>query len=303
MSIKIDANLSVLQNKLSISTQRMEMYAEKTVDQIIESEAKAGNSRAVQYARELYGNASQLVKAFSFDNPSNKLVILQELNEKDIMEIMPNIDKEGLMLGLNFFTQDKMLKLLEDAPIEEVVNMALEVLPLGDILEMIPSKDLDKFVQNKDLDEALVFDFLDQLAPEVLAQMVETVTGVPLEEESLDPKELTKMIQGFDKDTYLDSMVAMDADAKRQLIGLMAKKDPEILQLFEAKSYTNSLATLQKPDMMKGTIALTPETMVEMLGELPKELLSIVATQIDAKEFAEILVKKHQDILESVIAA
>ncbi len=303
MSIKIDANLSVLQNKLSISSSRMALYAEKSIDEIIESEAKAGNNRAVQYARELYGNASQLVKAFSLDNPSNKLVILQELNEKDIMEIMPNIDKEGLMLGLNFFTQDKMLKLLEEAPIEEVVNMALEVLPLGDILEMIPSKDLDKFVQNKDLDEALVFDFLDQLPPEVLAQMVETVTGVPLEEESLDPKELTKMIQGFDKDTYLDSMVAMDADAKRQLIGLMAKKDPEILQLFEAKSYTNSLATLQKPDMMKGTIALTPETMVEMLGELPKELLSIVATQIDAKEFAEILVKKHQDILESVIAA
>ena len=303
MSIKIDANLSVLQNKLSISSSRMALYAEKSIDEIIESEAKAGNNRAVQYARELYGNASQLVKAFSLDNPSNKLVILQELNEKDIMEIMPNIDKEGLMLGLNFFTQDKMLKLLEEAPIEEVVNMALEVLPLGDILEMIPSKDLDKFVQNKDLDEALVFDFLDQLAPEVLAQMVETVTGVPLEEESLDPKELTKMIQGFDKDTYLDSMVAMDADAKRQLIGLMAKKNPEILQLFEAKSYTNSLATLQKPDMMKGTIALTPETMVEMLGELPKELLSIVATQIDAKEFAEILVKKHQDILESVIAA
>ena len=303
MSIKIDANLSVLQNKLSISSSRMALYAEKSIDEIIESEAKAGNNRAVQYARELYGNASQLVKAFSLDNPSNKLVILQELNEKDIMEIMPNIDKEGLMLGLNFFTQDKMLKLLEEAPIEEVVNMALEVLPLGDILEMIPSKDLDKFVQNKDLDEALVFDFLDQLAPEVLAQMVETVTGVPLEEESLDPKEVTKMIQGFDKDTYLDSMVAMDADAKRQLIGLMAKKDPEILQLFEAKSYTNSLATLQKPDMMKGTIALTPETMVEMLGELPKELLSIVATQIDAKEFAEILVKKHQDILESVIAA
>ena len=303
MSIKIDANLSVLQNKLSISSSRMALYAEKSIDEIIESEAKAGNNRAVQYARELYGNASQLVKAFSLDNPSNKLVILQELNEKDIMEIMPNIDKEGLMLGLNFFTQDKMLKLLEEAPIEEVVNMALEVLPLGDILEMIPSKDLDKFVQNKDLDEALVFDFLDQLAPEVLAQMVETVTGVPLEEESLDPKELTKMIQGFDKDTYLDSMVAMDADAKRQLIGLMAKKDPEILQLFEAKSYTNSLATLQKPDMMKGTIALTPETMVEMLGELPKELMAIVATQIDAKEFAEILVKKHQDILESVIAA
>ena len=86
MSIKIDANLSVLQNKLSISSSRMALYAEKSIDEIIESEAKAGNNRAVQYARELYGNASQLVKAFSLDNPSNKLVILQELNEKDIME-------------------------------------------------------------------------------------------------------------------------------------------------------------------------------------------------------------------------
>lgn len=303
MSIKIDANLSVIQNKLSISSSRMALYAEKSIDEIIESEAKAGNNRAVQYARELYGNASQLVKAFSLDNPSNKLTILQELNENDIMEIMPNIDKEGLMLGLNFFTQDKMLKLLEDAPIEEVVNMALTVMPLNDILEMIPSKDLDKFVQNRDLDQDLVLDFLDKLPPEALAQMIETVTGVPLENDSLDAKELTKMISGFDKDTYLDAMVALDSDAKRQLIGLMAKKEPEVLQLFEATSYTNSLATLQKPDMMKGTIALEPETMVEMLGELPKELLSIVATQIDAKDFAEILVKKHQDILESVIAA
>ena len=303
MSIKIDANLSVLQNKLSITSSRMELYAEKTVDEIIESEAKAGNNRAVQYARELYGNASQLVKAFSLDNPSNKLVILQEMNEDDLMEVLPKIEDKGLMLGLNFFTQDKMLKLLEDAPIEEVVNMTLTVLPMGDVLDMIPSKELNKFMKNKDLDPKLVLNFLDQMPPEVLAQMVESVTGVPLEDEALDAKELTKMISGFDKDTYIDSMVAMDPDAKRQLIALMAQKEPEVLQLFDAKNYTKSLATIQKPDMMEGTIALTPETMIEMLGELPKELLSIVATQVDAKEFAEILIKKHQDILESVIAA
>ena len=60
---------------------------------------------------------------------------------------------------------------------------------------------------------------------------------------------------------------------------------------------------LQKPDMMKGTVALEPETMIEMLGELPKELLAIVATQVDTKEFAEVLIKKHQDLLAEVIAA
>ena len=303
MSIKIDANLNVIQNKLNISTTRMAMYAERSVDEIIESEAKAGNTRAIQYAKELCRNPEQLIKAFDLEDPANKLVVLQEMNENEIMEIMPEIKKEGLMLGLNFFTQEKMLKLLEDAPIEEVVNMSLEVLPLQQILELIPSKELDKFVQNRELDEKLVFDFMGKLDPEVLAQMVETVTGVPLNDAKLDSAELTKMIQGFDKDTYLDAMVAMDPEAKRNLIAMMSKKEPEVLQLFDAKNYTKSLAMLQKPDMMKGTIALEPETMVEMLGELPKELLAIVATQVDTKEFAEILIKKHQDLLAEVIAA
>ncbi len=303
MSITIDANLSVIQNKLSISTARMAMYAEKSVDEIIESEAKAGNNKALKFAKELSSNPQNLIKAFSLDDPSQKLAILQEMNEKDIMEIMPNIEKEGLMLGLNFFTQEKMLYLLEDAPIEEVVNMSLEVLPLQQILDMIPSKELDKFVENKDLDKNLVLNFIDKLDPEVLAQMIETVTGVPLNDANLDPQAMTKMIAGFDKDTYLDAMVAMDSDAKRSLIAMMSKKEPEILQLFDAKNYTKSLALLQKPDMMKGTVALEPETMVEMLSNLPKELLAIVATQIDTKEFAEVLIKKHQDLLAEMIAA
>ena len=303
MSITIDANLSVIQNKLNISTTRMAMYAERSVDEIIESEAKAGNTKAIKYARELCQNPDQLIKAFDLDQPGNKLAILQEMNENEIMEIMPEVEKEGLMLGLNFFTQEKMLYLLEDAPIEEVVNMSLEVLPLNQILEMIPSKELDKFFENKDLDPKLVFDFIEKLDPEVLAQMVETVTGVPLDDEKLNSKELSKMIQGFDKDTYMDAMIAMDSDAQRNLIAMMSKKEPEILQLFDAKNYTNSLALLEKPDMMKGTVALTPETMVEMLGELPKELLAIVATQVDTKEFAEIIVKKHQDLLAEMIAA
>lgn len=303
MSITIDANLSVIQNKLNISTTRMAMYAERSVDEIIESEAKAGNTRAVQYAKELCKNPDQLIKAFDLDQPGNKLAILQEMNEREIMEIMPEVDKEGLMLGLNFFTQEKMLYLLEDAPIEEVVNMSLEVLPLNQILEMIPSKELDKFFQNRDLDPKLVFDFIGKLDPAILAQMVETVTGVPLDDEKLNSAELAKMIEGFDKDSYMDAMVAMDPEAKRGLIAMMSKKEPEILQLFDAKNYTNSLALLQKPDMMKGTVALEPETMIEMLGELPKELLAIVATQVDTKEFAEVLIKKHQDLLAEVIAA
>ena len=90
----------------------------------------------------------------------------------------------------------------------------------------------------------------------------------------------------------------LSSGATRNLIAMMSKKEPEILQLFDAKNYTKSLAMLQKPDMMKGTVALEPETMIEMLGELPKELLAIVATQVDTKEFAKFLMDGHLEFLE-----
>ena len=45
-------------------------------------------------------------------------------------------------------------------------------------------------------------------------------------------------------------------------------------------------------------IALEKESLVKMVSELPEDLMSIVASQVDTKEFAKFLMEGHLDILQ-----
>lgn len=301
MSITIDANLTYIQNKLSISSSRMQNYTDKTVDEIITAEANSGNTKALEYARELYSNPKKLIKSLDLENPNNKFILLQEMDEKDVLKVMEGIKKEDLLLGLNFFTQEKMLELLEEVPAEELVNMTLELFKLDQVLDMIPEKELQNFMKNTELEKELVINNLEKLPPEFLAQVIETMTGFPVDE--LDPKQLSSQIASLGNDEFEEAMEYMDPKATRALIMAMSEENPEILQLFPAENYTNVLNTLQKPEMMEGTVALEAESVITMLGELPKELMSIVATQIDTEEFAEELIRNHKDVLESIITS
>ena len=83
----------------------------------------------------------------------------------------------------------------------------------------------------------------------------------------------------------------------------MYKQDDEVLQLFPAASYTNMLADLEKEDMMPCVSAFGTETLINMNAELPPELMSIVLTQIDPKDFAKILVRQYPDLLTHIVAS
>ena len=46
---------------------------------------------------------------------------------------------------------------------------------------------------------------------------------------------------------------------------------------------------------------LEKETMVKMLEELPAEFMSIVASQIDTRDFAKFLQDGHMDLIEEAL--
>ena len=58
------------------------------------------------------------------------------------------------------------------------------------------------------------------------------------------------------------------------------------------------LNTLMKPDMVKPMIMLNKDSLVNMITELPSDLMSIVAAQIDTKDFAKFLQDGHMDLIE-----
>ncbi len=301
-AISIDTNLYMLGKKLNITSERMMNYANKTVDEIIEAETAQGNTKAAEFAKQLETDPNTLIQTYQLDNPGNKFNIISQFPKQEMPDMLELLEDDDLRLGLNFFSQEQLLKLMENyAPIEEVVNSALICFPLGDIMEMMPDKELNNFIINRDLDEEFLKKNLEKMPPEVIAVMIEGATGMPVMEEN--PQKLMSMLYDLDDDSYKEALIAMDPDAKRTMVMNMQQQDPEVMQLFPAEAYTDMLAILQKPDMMEGMAALQTESLLAMNGELPPELMAIVLTQIDPKDLAKLVIKDHPELLSQIIAA
>lgn len=302
MAITIDTNLYALGQKLNINSERMMNYANKTVDEIIEAETAQGNTQAAKFAEQLESDPNTLIKTYELDNPGNKFNIISQFPKQEMPDMLELLEDDDLRLGLNFFSQEQLLKLMNDyAPIEEVVNSALICFQMDDIMEMMPDKELNNFIINRDLDEEFLKKNLEKMDPEVIAVMIEGATGMPVMEE--DPQKLMAMLYDLDDDTYKEALIAMDPDAKRLMVINMQQQDPEVMQLFPSESYTNMLAILQKPEMMEGMAALQTESLLSMNAELPPELMAIVLTQMDPKDLAKIVIKEHPELLSQIVAA
>ena len=299
--IAIDANLFNLQSRLNITSERMRMYANKTVDEIIEAEKAQGNTQAAKFEKQLEEDPNTLIKTYRLDDPGNKFNLITQIPRDKQPEMLEMLEDDDLRLGLNFFSQEQLLKLMEDcALIEEVVNAAMTCFPLPKIMEMMPDKELNNFIINKDLDEEFLMKHLEKMDPAVLAAMIETATGTPVLEE--DPKKLMGMLNGLDKDTHKEALLAMNPDAKRLMVMNMYEDDEEVMQLFPAGAYTNMLGSLEKEEMMPCVSAFGTETLISMNQELPPELMSIVLTQIEPKDFAKLLIKEYPDLLNQIVA-
>lgn len=299
--IAIDTNLFMLQKKLNITSERMMMYTNKTVDEIIEAEKKEGNSKAAELQKQLASDPNTLIKTYQLDDPGNKFNLISQVPQQKQPEMLEYLEDDDLRIGLNFFSQEQLLKLMEEmAPIEEVVNAALICFPLEKVMEMMPDKELNNFMVNKDLDPEFLKKHIAQMNPEVIAAMIETATGQPVTEEK--PDKLMKMLTSLNKDTYKEALIGMNQDAKRVMIMKMYQEDEEVLQLFPADAYTMMLGSLEKEDMMPCVQALQTDSLISMDSELPSELMAVVLTQIDPKDLAKILIKEYPDLLTEIVA-
>lgn len=274
-------------------------YGLKTVDEIIEAEAAQGNTQAINYARELYNSPAKLIKLFKLNDVENKFVILHNMDESTREKILPLLDKEDIVMGLYFFTKDKLLEMLMDVDIEELVNVMINTFPLEEIVMMFTEDDLAQFFQHDELEKYDVIEQLKALPPEVMIKFVEGITGQPSDE--TNPMDLINSIEQMPLDQYRDFMSAIDPDVQRQLTFQLTKQKPEYLQLFENKTYVDMLSTLMKQDMVKPMVFLEKDTLIDMVSILPPDLLSIVTAQVDTKEFAEFILDGHMDLLEGAM--
>lgn len=300
--IIIDTDLTTLMQKLNISTAKMQQqYSMMSVEEIVEAEAAQGNQQAVEYARELFTNPTQLVKIFKLADPNNKLEILSEMTAQQLALFLPEMEETDLSEGLKYFTQDKLLSMLERIPPEQLVNTVFEMFSQEEIIQYLPEEQLDKFLSSTEMDKEKIMEHMKEIPPELIAQMLETMTGQPVEDMSMES--MLETVGGFNPLEFKNALLSLQPVAKQQLTLGLAKEDTKLFQLFDARAYTNMINTYkQQPELVKAMNVIEEDQKIKMLKELPNDLLSIVITQMDAQDFADILIKRCPELLAEIIA-
>ena len=297
MNIVIDANMKLFSDRMHISSSRLiQDYGLSSIDEIIEEETKQGNTHALDYAREYYNSPQKLIKLFELTNVENKFSIINDMDPVTRKQLLPLLESEDLVMGLYFFTQEKLLNMLMETDISELVRVALEAFPFEEIMSMYTEEDLAAFFMQKDLQRTDVLKQLGLLPKDIMQKFIEGVTGMPAEQ--TDIGDLLFQISEMPDDQYRKFMASIDPEVQRQLTYQLTVENPEYMMLFPNETYVVMLSKAMKPDMVKSMIELNHDTLVFMNAELPKQLMSIVAAQIDEVKFARFLQYGRMKFLE-----
>ena len=301
MSLVIDSNLEYLQNILHISRVTFEeKYANMSVDEIIEAEAASGNQQAIELAQELTTNTRLIMELFDLADTNNKYMILRELSAQQLQVFLPEMEEKDMLQGLFYFTQDKLMKMLEELPPEQLVNTAFELFSQEEIVQLMPQEQLDKFLTSTDIDKNKILKHVQSIPEEYVAQVLEQITGEAVE--GADSIDLSKQFGQLNPLEYHDALMAFQPTQKQQLVLSLGKEHQEWFQLFDAHAYTTIMnREKQQPEVVKAMSVIEPEYIQNMMKELPNDLLSLVITQMDTEQFAEILMDRFPEVIAEII--
>lgn len=300
MSLVISSTLEYLQSRLNLSTDKMQTYSDKTIEEILEAEAAQGNQAAVQLAADMFSDPNQLVELFQLADPQNKLVIMQAMTSAQLEKLVPMLEPDDLVQGLQFFTQDSLLDLLKEIPKEELVKTVFEMFSQQQVIEYMPEKQLDKLLTSTDMDKEMLLENLKSIPEMYLQQIIESVTGEEAQGSSVD---LVRQIGQMGDLNYKNAITNLQPTQKQELTLSLTSREPKLYEKFDTDAYTHMIARERdKDETVKSMGVIKPEYLQKMMDKLPQDLLAVVVTQIDTDKFADALINKFPELLAQFIA-
>ncbi len=301
MSLAISSTLEYLQMRLGISEAKMQIYADKSLEQILDAEAAQGNQAAIQMAADMFSDPNQLVELFQLADPENKLVIMQSMTSAQLEKLVPMLETDDLVEGLQFFTQDSLMDLLKEIPKEELVKTVFQMFSEQQIIENMPDKQLDKLLTSTDMDKEMLLQNLKSIPEMYLQQILESVTGEEAKESNAN--DLVNQIGQFGDMQYKHAIMNLQPTQKQELTLSLTSREPKLYEKFDTDAYTHIIAReREKDEIVKSFGVIKPEYLQKMIDKLPQDILAVVTTQIDTDKFADSLINKFPEVLAKFIA-
>jgi len=264
----------------------------------MELEAAQGNQKAADY-KKILSDPDKILDIFKLSNLENKYIILQNMAEGDLDELLPYLTQEQLAKGLQFFTEEKLIEMCKELPIEELLLMVFEKFCMMDILVLMQDDAMDEFIMQPDVERKYAQKYFESLDDKTLEKIMVYSFGDKFKDKNRD--EYLEHLENLEDNDYKRFLTSMERKDKMELINGIIEQEPNLSLLFKPDDVVKPMEKLMKEDKIKMMSKLDPEFLVPMVQELPLDLTQIVLTQIDPQQFAEILAEDFQDILSQVV--
>lgn len=292
--ISLDLDLSYFSRYYNIGSAALAQYQDKSIMQIMQIEAEKGNMQAAKLMMQVATNPQELAVLFQLVNPKNRFLILANMNQNDLMEVMEYLDPEELILGLSIFTQEALIELMMKLDPESLATVVLSEMDLDKFLKNLPEEYLDEFFTSDKLDRNMFMKALEDVDEVQLQKMMESVTGQTCTEDS---DSILQTLGSMSDDDFMRAIYSFEPDGKQQLISNLIQEKPDLFEEFSAEAMVHPFTTMKKDDILKSLGVLETKEMLPMVEDLPKDIMALIATQINPLKFAELLTANFADVI------
>ena len=294
--ITLDLDISYLASRYHIASSDIQQYRRKnlSIEQMMKIEAQKGNANAAKTLMQITNNPDELAKLFQLVKPINRYLILSHMNEQDLLMIMQFLDPEEMILGLSIFNEDVLLKLMTRIDPESLAKVVLSQMDSDKFLKIIPEEFLNQFLTSDKLNRDMLMTAMEEIDEEQLQKMMESLTGQSCYDSRDD---ILLQLGQMSDDDFMKSIFMFDPKGKQQLISNLLKEKPELFTEFSPEAMVFPFQQMKKEDVLKSLSVLKTKEMLPMVENMPKEILSLITTQIDPKIFSKILCSDFSDVI------
>ena len=250
---------------------------------------------------KLLEEPEKLAEILRLEDVENRYLIIQQFNEEDLVELLPYLTSEQLSYGLQYFTTDGLNELLINLPQEQMVELLLVHFTMEDVIPFMQQNEMDEFFESTELEKEDVLEYLEGLEYDKFQTLMINQFGY--EYENKTSEEYLEEIENMEDKDYQNFLLNMQLEEKGEMITGLCDINPDYYLEFDNSILARPMINnLEKEDLIKTMATLDSEFLVPMIEELPKDLIQVIATQIDHNDFAEILSREFPDLIMEMLA-
>ncbi len=249
---------------------------------------------------KLLQDPEKLAKIMKLESPENRYLIIQQFNEEDLVKVLPYLNSEQLSFGLQYFTVDGLEELLNNLPAEQLIFLLLQHFTMEDVTRFMQENEMSEFFESTHLAKKDVLEYFEGLEYEKFQKLMMNQFGPDFKDKSA--KEYLEYIENMEDREYKRFLQNMQTPEKAEAITGLCEINPDYYYEFDNSILVRPMINLmEKEDIIKTMKTLDPEFLIPMIEELPKDLIQVVATQVDHNDFAEMLSSEFPEMLMQML--